>query len=390
MARIVVVVTDPPLPFGNAAARWFFVLIRGLVARGHQVTALAACHQPAEGEQARALFPATEFDLRLFEPDRRAGLLARLDSLRRPYSYLFSRAMNDALRDELARGVDVLHLEHLWSAWLAPADRARTLVNVHYLSSIDLSEAPAVGAADWLRRRAVFRAERRLLRRLPNISTLTPRLSAIVHEISPRSAVHTVPLGLDLSLYPFEPAPERPGPPLVALIGSFHWQPTLSAGVRLLTRLWPEIRRRVPDARLQIVGRLAKSALGQVAAGPEVDWHENVPEIIPYFRSTDVLLYAPGPATGMKVKVMEAFALGTPVVTNADGVEGLPAVDGEHAGLAEDDAGLIERTVGLLRDPTLRRQRSVAARALLEGSCSPGPVLDRLEQVYATLPRGSM
>ena len=50
----------------------------------------------------------------------------------------------------------------------------------------------------------------------------------------------------------------------------------------------------------------------------------------------------------MKVKIQEAMAFGVPVVTTGEGVEGLSAVDGVHAGICEDDAGLIERTVALL------------------------------------------
>ena len=51
--RIVLLMIEPPLPFGNAAARWFYVLLRGLVERGHNVTAFATCSKPEE--MARAL-----------------------------------------------------------------------------------------------------------------------------------------------------------------------------------------------------------------------------------------------------------------------------------------------------------------------------------------------
>jgi glycosyltransferase involved in cell wall biosynthesis len=172
---------------------------------------------------------------------------------------------------------------------------------------------------------------------------------------------------------------------VVGLIGSFRWHPTYWAGVRLLCRLWPEIKRRVPRARLQIVGRRARAALGDLAQGPDISVFEDVPDTIPYFRTLDVLLYAPSRGSGMKVKVLEALALGVPVVTTSEGVEGLPAQDGMHAGVCEDDDGLIERTVALLNDPERRRRQRVAARTLVEAHCSPAPTLDHLERVYATL-----
>jgi glycosyltransferase involved in cell wall biosynthesis len=385
MLRIVVVLTDPPLPFGLAAARWSSVLVRGLAERGHRVTTFAVCGDPDQAAQVAELFPAPAHDVRLYPPPVRRGLGAKLATWRRPSSHLFGPDLSRDLRAELAGGVDVLHLEQTWTGWLGLDHADRAVINVLNLYAIDLAVMPSGSLHDRLRCRALLRAERMLLRRYPHIVTLTPRLTAEVRRLNPGAAVHTVPLGMDLSLYPFEEAPP-PRPPVVGLIGSFDWEPTRSAGVRLLTRLWPAIRARVPGARLRIVGRSARAAMGGLATTPDIELLEDVPDIIPYFRGIDVMLYAPGPASGMKVKVMEAFALGTPVVTSTDGIEGLPAVDGVEAGLADDDAGLVDRAVALLSDPDRRIAQRRAARALLEAHCRPQPVLDRLERVYATLP----
>ena len=389
MPRIVIVLTDPPLPFGLAAARWSYVLVRGLTDRGHRVTTFAVCGDPAQAAQVADLFPAPRYDVRLDPPPLRRGLRAKLETWRRPSSYVFGPDLRRALRAELARGFDVLHLEQTWSGWLGLDHVARAVLNVHNLYAIDLAARPPATLHDRLRRAAVLRAERMLLRRYRQITTLTPRLTAEVGRISPGASVHTVPLGIDLALYPFEESPTPsplPRPPVVGLVGSFGWEPTRSAGERLLTRLWPVLRAQVPGVRLRLVGRSARAALGHLARSPDIDMFEDVPDIIPHFRALDVMVYAPGPASGMKVKVLEALALGVPVVTNADGVEGLPAVDGLDAGLAEDDAGLIARAVALLSDPARRIAQRRAARALLEAHCRPELVLDRLEQVYATLP----
>ena len=90
--RIVLAMVEAPVPFGNAAARWFYVLLRELVARGHRVSAFAACSKPAEMDEARRLFPAPAYDLRLYPFPVRKGLAAKLETLRRPYSYMFSAA----------------------------------------------------------------------------------------------------------------------------------------------------------------------------------------------------------------------------------------------------------------------------------------------------------
>src|SRR5439155_11190900 len=125
--RIVVVMIEAPVPFGNAAARWFYVLLRELVARGHRLTAFAACGKPAEMDEARRLFPAPPFDLRLYPFPTRPGLKAKWRSLCRPYSSMFSDDLRRDLEAELANGFDVLHLEQLWTGWLGRRHRERAL-----------------------------------------------------------------------------------------------------------------------------------------------------------------------------------------------------------------------------------------------------------------------
>jgi glycosyltransferase involved in cell wall biosynthesis len=380
--RVVLVMLEAPVPLGNAAARWYYVLLRELVARGHRVTALAACSKPTEMDEARRLFPAPEYDLRLYPFPARSGLRAKLDTARRPYSYVFSPDLRRDLEAELARGFDVLHLEQLWAGWVGLAHRDRAVVNVHYLFSIDLEDAPRPGWKYRVLWRLTQRAERRLLRHFPVVAALSPRLAARVREIAPAARVEVVPLGLDPALYPYTPDDRRPADPVVGVIGNMRWGPTRSAAVRLVARLWPGIKKRVPAARLQLVGWGARSALADYLALPDVTVLEDVPDARPYFEQTSVLVYAPGRGSGMKVKVLEALAHGVPVVTTADGVEGLPAVDGVHAGVCEDDAGLIDRAARVLTDPAAANRQRAAGRALLEAHCGPKPTVDAVERVY--------
>jgi glycosyltransferase involved in cell wall biosynthesis len=189
-------------------------------------------------------------------------------------------------------------------------------------------------------------------------------------------------------MYPYIPDDKRTAEPIVSVIGNMGWYPTHSAAVRLLTRLWPEIKRRVPAAKVQLVGWGARQALAEFAAMPDVAIEENVPDTRPYFEQTGVMLYAPGRGSGMKIKVLEALGYGVPVVTTSEGVEGLPATDGVHAGVCEDDAGLIDRTVQLLDDPAAQNRQRAAGRELLEEHCGPKVTVDAIEEIYAGMLKG--
>jgi hypothetical protein len=73
------------------------------------------------------------------------------------------------------------------------------------------------------------------------------------------------------------------------------------------------------------------------------------------------------------------------VVTAPDGVEGLPALDQVHCGVCLEDDDLIKRTIEILSNPHIAKQYRQAARQMLEVTCSPEPVLDKLEQIYQRL-----
>jgi polysaccharide biosynthesis protein PslH len=384
--RIILVINSPPLPFGSADARWYYVLLKELVAKGHQVTAFAVCSNLADIAKAQTIFPVPDYDLRCYPiVPGKTGIAAKIATFRQPYAYIFSDDFRRDLAIELAKPYDILHLEQLWSGWLSLAHRDRALINIHYLHSLDGSFDNNNSIETRLRKLMTDRAERKLLTAYSNISTLSDRLSHQIQVVNPQAKIHTVPLGIDLSLYPFVEQKKVNPQPIVGLIGSFDWGPSYSAAERLITKLWPEIKQRVPNARLQIVGRNARKALAKFTDTVGLEIYQDVPDTLPYFCDLDVMLYAPVAGSGMKVKVMEAFALGTIVVTTSEGVEGMPAIDRIHAGICEDDRGLIDRTVELLTDRSLSQQIRLNARQLLEKYFTPTVTVAQIEEIYTQI-----
>lgn len=384
--KILLVINSPPLPFGNADARWYYVLLKGLVEKGHSVTAFVACNTLEDIAKSQTLFPAPKYDLRCYLiPTENKGLIDKIKTIQQPYSYVFSPEFRQELARELVKPYDILHLEQLWSGWLGLEHRERAVVNIHYLFSLDGTFEDNKSLETRLRKFFTYRAEQKLLKAFPRIITLSERLTKHIQTINPEAEIYTVPLGIDFSYYPFYEHKHINPQPIVGLIGSFNWTPSYTAAKRLLTMLWPEIKRRVPDAKLQIVGRYAKNALAKFTDIKDLEIHQDVPDTLPYFANMDVMLYAPISGSGMKVKVMEAFALGTAVVTTSDGVEGIPAEDGIHAGICEDDQGLVDRTVELLNNPSLQQKMRIKARKLLESYCSPQVTVEKIEQLYQAI-----
>lgn len=374
-----------PHPFGDTAAKWYYVLIKELLAKGHEVVCLTVSEEPAglvqEGRDKLSegnVNGRLEFSYFPVRPD--ANVFRRKwRNLLYPYAELaYVPGFAEALRTELAKGYDILHLEQLWSGWVG-FNVPQTLLNVLQFEIIDWEGKKF---NDWKERKAFFQMQRatsRIIKNTRNIKLLTNRLREKAESINPKANYWVLPFALDMSFYPLQPLVKEP---LVGLIGSMHWEPSRSAGERLLTRLWPLVKQKAPSAKLLIAGWNAQKYLGKYLPLPDVTLAENLSHPADFFSKVAVLAYAPSRGSGMKIKVMEAMAYGVPVVTTWEGMEGIDYEEGIHGYVAEPDEVLAERIVSLLGDREKREAMRLAARQLMEDKYSPRIVVRELINIY--------
>lgn len=381
--RVVIVTPAVPHPFGDTAARWFYVLITELLARGNEVVALAATEESAERvSEAKQWLSKYGDKLTLHSHRLRVDSFTarrKWQNLIRPRSEMLQdQALTGLLRRELANGYDVLHLEQMSTGWLG-INVPRALLNVHFFDVIDWAEKKNM---DFSAHKALWqarRATRRLLHGIPNVRLLTPRLKEMAESINPTGKYWVVPLALDPTLYPMQPPVQEP---VVGLIGSMHWEPSRSAAERLITRIWPLVRKGVPQAKLYIAGWNAAKYLDKYSTCQDFTLVENLAQPAEFFSKAAVMVYAPSRGSGMKVKVMESMAYGVPVVTTWEGVEGIDYENGHDCWVGESDEELAGKVCRLLQNSVERQQMRDAARSLIEQRYSPRPVVDRMIAVY--------
>ena len=381
--KVVVVSPAVPHPFGETAARGLYALVAGLLARGVRVSCLVVTEEDAARvREARARLAASpggeHLELAVFTPTVRPVALRKLRSLRRPFSEtLHGDGLAAALGRQAAAGWDVLHLDQLWSGWVG-LERRRVLLNVYQLEVIDWEARRGLRLAERKALLQMRRATRRILRASRHIRVVSRRLLERARAINPAAEYSCVPFALDVSLYPLQPLVREP---VVGLLGSMHWLPSRSAAERLITRIWPRVKRRLPGARLLVGGWNARRYLDRYA-GPDIRLVENLAHPSEFFSQVAVLAYAPFRGSGVKVKVLEALAYGVPVVTTGEGIEGLDCEDGVHCWVREDDEALAECIVETLGDEAGRARMREAGRALVEARHSPRLVLEQMLDVY--------
>lgn len=177
--------------------------------------------------------------------------------------------------------------------------------------------------------------------------------------------VHLVPNGVDCAAFSEFPVGRSEGPPVILYLGALSWQPNVKAAEFLAREAMPEILRRQPDARLTIVGRNPGPDVKSLADLPGVELHANVPDVGEYLRSSTVMAVPLDSGGGTRLKILEAFAAGLPVMSTPIGCEGIECVHGEHLWIAERDrfaATLLDTTVS----PQLATEFAERGRALAE------------------------
>jgi glycosyltransferase involved in cell wall biosynthesis len=337
---------------------------------GTDVTVLAYSWNRAEPADPTTRFVAG----RPLRPPARQLWRARLAMARRRNVFALHRmaAMHARMRAALdALDPDVVDFQHSFT-WFNPG--RPSVLTVHNVETDRQARfgghrPAAIAGAAATERAAVASADATVV-----FSELdADRLRALTE---PRS-LHVVPLGYDPGPRGPEPRPELS---TAAYVGSMDYQPNVEAA-RLLLGQWPAIQAAAGLQRLLLIGRRAGA---HFSSGGSVEVLSDVPDMRAALAPADVLVVPLVSGGGVRVKIIEAFALGLPVVSTRLGIEGLGAVDGEHAIVIDDVAGL---AAGLarIREQPVRRALADNARQLWEACYSPRRTAEQMLEVYAAV-----
>jgi glycosyltransferase involved in cell wall biosynthesis len=151
----------------------------------------------------------------------------------------------------------------------------------------------------------------------------------------------------------------RVGPATLVFVGNMDYMPNIDAAERLANSLLPAIRRRLPGAELHLAGSGRGCAKVMGRAGVRV--HGFVADLARLYRLATVAVVPLRAGGGSRLKLLEAFAHGVPVVATAAAAAGLEVYDGEQLLIAEDDAGLVEAALRVATDIQLARRLTAAA-----------------------------
>ena len=201
-------------------------------------------------------------------------------------------------------------------------------------------------------------------------------------RLNPRLPVEVIANGIDLDYFAQpEGTPAERKPATFLFTGNFEYAPNVEAAVRLAARILPRVRETLPDARLLLVGNKPPPEMCALN-GEFVTVTGRVPDIRPYLSEATAFVSALRIGAGIKNKVLEALAMGCPVIATPLSLDGIAARDGHEALIAADDDAIAAAMLRLHADPDLRASLSANGRRLIEAHYSWGEAARRYEQLY--------
>ncbi len=398
MVKVAFVTVRLPFPLNSGGRIRTFHLLKH-ISQVHRVTLVTAAETREESLAATALQEQLpQVTLRLTDVPPRGAVRRRvwravrspIDPL--PYTwaaYRHPRFTENLLRALAEERFDLVHCDHTQVAHAVLALRTPPrLLNAHNVDSLLLERLGEVEPRVW--KRAVIRwqarkvraAERRTYPAFDGCLAMSDVDKAHLEHLTLGKPVWTVPNGVDLEW--FEPPLTGAEPELMAFSGAMDWLPNTDAVEFFAREILPRIRRRLPNARLLVVGRDPSPTFIARFAGAGIEFTGTVADVRPYLARASLFVVPLRVGSGTRLKILEAWAMSKAVLSTGLGAEGLPAKDGKNIAIADTPDHFAERAVSLLGDRTAVKRLGGAGRQVVEETFSWKRVGDRLLQAYET------
>ena len=206
-------------------------------------------------------------------------------------------------------------------------------------------------------RRVFTRFERCLVVSEPDRHELRALLGGRQERIS------VIPNGVDGTFN--RPGLAPPQPNTLIFNGALTYDANYDAMDYFLREIFPLVRAALPDVQLRITGATNGVGLTQLPLDGHITLTGFIDDVRTVVAASCVCVVPLRIGGGTRVKILEAMALGTPVVSTPKGAEGLAVVAGEHLLVAETPADFAAHTLRLLNEPALRERVARNARRLV-------------------------
>jgi glycosyltransferase involved in cell wall biosynthesis len=375
-----------PSPPDNGAKLRAWHLLEELTRR-HEVTLCSFAEENEAGPEALAALKARCADVRVVrgnphKPARPLSWRGYFGSMPRSYAQTFEPAMAAEVA-AAARKADALIAFQIGTAlYFDGRSHMPRLFDEAEASVIRDGAGPRADTLGQVRQRAAWHKYASFTRRLVSIASRT----TVVSEAERRCLLEAGCDGSRLALLPNGVADacldveELSQPGTLIYAGSITYGPNLDAVRYFLGDIFPRVRAARHGVTFTVTGSHDGVAIGRLVQDG-VRFAGLVPDIRRAVARSAICVVPLRQGGGTRLKILEAMALGTPIVSTSKGAEGLDVRHDEHLLIADDAATFARYVTELLDDPNRARALAANARRLIAGRYTWSRVGLQLERI---------
>jgi glycosyltransferase involved in cell wall biosynthesis len=268
--------------------------------------------------------------------------------------------MERAIIEELRSTPDVVTVEHDFGVRLGdrvPPSMPKVLMTHNVSGAYYRSRAASESA--WRRWLYLAEARRASAYLRARIDAFTRIVAVSDEDALALGAQTAVPVSVLPNGSALEPVPRiAPGArPTLLFTGTMSWPPNHEGILWFVSEVWPHVVAEIPGARLLVVGRRPDQKVNSLAAqDPRIHVTGEVPEMQPYYQEATVVVAPLLSGSGTRLKLLDAFAVGRPVVSTTMGAAGLAVSDGHEVLIADSPTAFARQVLLLLGDGALRER----------------------------------
>jgi sugar transferase (PEP-CTERM/EpsH1 system associated) len=280
------------------------------------------------------------------------------------------RHQSDEMRETVDRLLREHSFDHVVCDFLSSAphfsDLSRAVLFQHNVEAMiwkrHVEQAGSPARRFYFRRQArlMLEYERQVCRSVRSVIAVSEADAKTMRELYGVSRVAAVPTGVDVAF--FTPPVEAQTATDLVFVGSMDWMPNVDGVVWFVREVLPLIRKKIPECSLDVVGRTPGREVTELAEGDSrIRITGTVPDVRPWLWESKMAIVPLRIGGGTRLKIYEAMAAKTAVVSTTIGAEGLDIAPGENILIADEPEAFAEACVRLISDPAERRRLADAA-----------------------------
>ena len=320
------------------------------------------------------------------------GFLALFSSDSYNVSRFFSSDFDSCLKKELEKNeYDYIHLESLYLMpfikIISRYSKAKIVLRSHNVEHL-IWERLANFETNVVKKlylshlsRKLRKYEIKVLNDVDGIATISYEDAKRYEELNCKIPLATMPFGVDL--YKYKPVYNGLKDKIKLFhIGSMDWNPNIEAIKWFVDDIMPVLE--VDKLELHLAGKNMSNEICSMACD-DIHIHGTVDSAIDFMGSKDVMIVPLLSGGGMRIKIIEAMAMGKAVISTSVGLEGIAAVHKKNVLVADSVVEFKNMITWLMANPEKIKEIGMNARSFVEESHNNNVIISNLISFYKTL-----